>query len=431
MLENQFKNKPATKLELILSKVEGIARNTKLVVRESRKFTASAFLLTLLKTVATGKASYNQMSSTLGYCDLRPMSRQAFSQRMGEKSENFIKETLSEAMVQKWGGKKIIKTQYFLRILVEDSSQYKMHKKNNEEFPGHGNSKSDSSGCKIDLSFDLLTGCPLLQILDKATAQDKTLGKKLVDLVQPKDLVLRDMGYFIVKEFQRIETMGAFWLSRMPANVCAFMEDGRTLDECLKSFKGKKLDEPVNLFNEKGHRVRLIAIRAEKQVAEKRRRDRMKTAKKNGKTPTKKSLLRDGWHIMVTNVDNDKMDAEDLVKLYSLRWQIEITFRAWKQSGELMKALNRKSKATHLRTLIYASILWLLISMKTAATLQSGLDKNEQVVSLEKMAMSMITYIMTLTCLADLSKYTPHLPHVLIESRKRDSLMAIGIQCLS
>ena len=431
MLGNQFTPKPATKLEVIFSKVEGIARNTKLVVRKSRRFTATAFLLTLLKTVATGKASYNQMASTLGHCDLTPMSRQAFSQRMGEKSEHFLKETLSEAMVQKWGGKKIIKTQYFARILVEDSSQYKMHKNNNAEFPGHGNSKSDSSGCKIDLSFDLLTGCPLLQNLDKATAQDKTLGKKLVDLVQPKDLVLRDMGYFIVNEFQRIETMGAFWLSRMPANVCAFMEDGRTLDECLKSFKGKELDEPVNLLNEKGHRVRLIAIRAEKQVAEKRRRDRIKAAKKNGKTPTKKSLLRDGWHIMVTNVDNDKMDAEDLVKLYSLRWQIEITFRAWKQSGELMKALNRKSKPTHLRTLIYASILWLVISMKTGAVLQSGLNKNEQVVSLEKLAMSMIGYIMKLTILTDLSKYTPHLRHVLIESRKRDSLMAVGIQCLS
>jgi len=113
MLGNQFTTKPATKLEVIFSKVEDIARNTKLVVRKSRRFTAAAFLLTLLKTVATGKASYNQMASTLGHCDLKPMSRQAFSQRMGEKSEHFIKETLSEAMVQKWGGKKIIKTQYF------------------------------------------------------------------------------------------------------------------------------------------------------------------------------------------------------------------------------------------------------------------------------------------------------------------------------
>lgn len=431
MLGIRSASKPAKKLELLFSKVECIARNTKLIVRKSPHFTAAAFLLTLLKSVATGKASYNQMSSTLGNCDLTPMSRQAFSQRIGEKSENFMKEVLSEAMVQKWGGGQIIKTQYFSRILVEDSSQYKMNKKNNASFPGHGNSKSDSSGCKVDLSFDLLTGVPLLQILDKATAQDKMLGKKLVDLVQPKDLVLRDMGYFIVNEFRRIEAIGAYWHSRMPANVCAFMEDGTTLDECLKSFKGKMFDKTVNLLDKNGHSVRLVAIRAEKQVAEKRRRKRITAAKKNGKTPTAKSLLRDGWHIMVTNVDKDKMDIEDLVKLYSLRWQIEITFRAWKQSGELMKALNRKSKPAHLRTLIYASILWLVISMKTAATLQLGLDKNEQVVSLEKLAMSMIGYIMKLTYLDDLSKYTPHLRHVLIESRKRDSLMAVGIQCLS
>ena len=220
-------------------------------------------------------------------------------------------------------------------------------------------------------------------------------------------------------------------LSRMPANVCAFMEDGTTLDECLKSFKGKTLDRRVNMLNAKGFSVRLVAIRAEKHVAEKRRRDRIKAAKKNGKTPSKKSLYRDGWHIMVTNVDKDKMDVEDLVKLYSLRWQIEITFRAWKQSGELMKALNRKSKPSHLRTLIYASILWLVISMKTAATLQSGLNQNKQVVSLQKLAMSMISYISKLTSLGDVSKYKPYLLRVLIESRKRDSLMAVSIQCLS
>ena len=113
---------------------------------------------------------------------------------------------------------------------------YKMNKRNRESFPGHGNQKSESSGCKIDLSFDLLTGCPVLQILDKATTQDKKLGRNLVDVVQERDLMLRDMGYFSVKEFQRIEDKMAFWLSRLPANVCAFLENGKELDELLKSF---------------------------------------------------------------------------------------------------------------------------------------------------------------------------------------------------
>ena len=431
MLESLFNTKPATKSKILFGKIEEIARKTKLIVRKSRKFNAESFLLSLLKSVATGKASYNQMAATLGNCNVKPMSRQALSQRIGQKSEDFMKDVLSKAMSIKWGGGSILKNQHFGRILVEDSSQYKMNKRNRESFPGHGNQKSESSGCKIDLSFDLLTGCPVLQILDKATTQDKKLGRNLVDAVQERDLVLRDMGYLSVKEFQRIEDKMAFWLSRLPANVCAFLEDGKELDELLRSFKGKKFNRSMNLLDINGHSVRLVAIRADKQVAEKRRRDGIKSAKKNGKTPTKKSLLRDGWHIMVTNVEEDKMDTGDLVKLYSLRWQIEITFRAWKQSGALMKALNRKSKTSHLRTLIYASILWLVISMKTASTLQSTLDKNVKVVSLEKLAMSMIVYVMNLTCLSDLSEYTPYLLHVLIESRKRDSLMAVSIQCLS
>ena len=157
MLENIFNTKPATKSKILFSKIEFLARKTNLIVRKSSKFTAKGFLLSLLKTVATGRSSYNQMASTLGHCDLKPMSRQAFSQRIGDKSECFMKEVLSEAIVVQWGGDPILKNQYFGRILVEDSSQYKMNKKNNASFPGHGNQKGQSSGCKIDLSFDLLT----------------------------------------------------------------------------------------------------------------------------------------------------------------------------------------------------------------------------------------------------------------------------------
>ena len=411
--------------------LESIARKTKLIVRKSPKFSACDFVLTLFKTITTGKASYNQMASTLEKCADKPMSRQALSQRIGFQSVAFMKEVLATAIQEQWGSDQTLNTTHFGRLLVEDSSQYKINKKNNLEFPGHGNSKSASAGCKIDLSFDLLTGLPIHQVMDKATTQDKVMGKELVDMVQPRDLVLRDMGYFSVKEFIRIAAKGAYWQSRLPANVGVFMEDGQALEDYLKSSKANKLDTTVNLLSKKGERVRMVAIRAEKHIAEKKRRERNAAAHKKGKTPTAKALLRDGWHLMVTNVSEEQLDTVTLAKLYAVRWQIEITFRAWKQSGDLLQALNRKSKPAHLRTLIYAAILWLVLTMKTASMLQHILAKTKKVVSLQKLSMNMAGYTLMLTAMSNLSEYSPHLRHVLMEARKREPLMATGIACLS
>ena len=293
------------------------------------------------------------------------MSRQALWKRIGIYSTAFMIRTLATAVNERWGVRNIVGSKHFKRVLIEDSSQAKLNKANSDNFPGHGNAKSESSGCKIDLSFDLLSGEPVHQILHEATAQDKVLGKELVDMVRPGDLVLRDMGYFCINEFRLIAERGGFWVSRLPANAGVFMENGQTLEEHLKSTKINTLDMMVNLGKKAGEKVRLVAVRATRDITEKRRRNRKKAAAQKGKTPPANTLLRDGWHLMVCNVGKDQLDTRKLTELYAVRWQVEIIFRAWKQSGSLVKALDRKSNAEHLHALIYASILWLVLTMKS------------------------------------------------------------------
>jgi Transposase DDE domain len=69
-------------------------------------------------------------------------------------------------------------------------------------------------------------------------------------------------------------------------------------------------------------------------------------------------------------VKNERMTAKKLFNLYSIRWPIEITFRAWKQSGDLISALARKSHLIHLRALMFVLILLLILTMKITALLQ-------------------------------------------------------------
>ena len=64
-------------------------------------------------------------------------------------------------------------------------------------------------------------------------------------------------------------------------------------------------------------------------------------------------MTRDGWHIIITNVGTELMKTSEIFALYSVRWQIEIIFRAWQQSSQLVMALARRSNPFHLQTLMY------------------------------------------------------------------------------
>ena len=102
--------------------------------------------------------------------------------------------------------------------------------------------------------------------LHSGTQQDKEIGKDLVDLVQGGDLVLRDMGYFIIAEFVLIAKLLASWLSRVPANVVITNHSGYRIEKILRACKNDLWDGEILLGEEEKHRCRLIAVRASPEV---------------------------------------------------------------------------------------------------------------------------------------------------------------------
>lgn len=407
---------------------ELLARKCGLIKRFSRKFSAAGFALALLKAVTDGKASFNQLATKLGQSEGDTLTPQALWKRVDRGAVGFMMALAADAIAQRWGDDQHIASRVFNRVLVQDSSQSKLPNDNHEEFPGHGNDKGKTAGCKFDFSFNLLNAEIIADTLHLATAQDKELGKDLVDLAEKGDLFLRDMGYFSLAEFARIARRGAYWLSRLPVNVKAWDRRGRTLETILKSARGNRVEIAATL-GEAGHRARLVAVRAAPSVADKRRRERRKQARKNGKQPNKNMLVRDGWYILVTNVGKDLMKAEDLFGLYRVRWQIEIIFRAWKQSIHLEEALKRRSNPFHLQSLMYAGILLLILTMKTAALLQ-GVHR-ERPLSIERIADAVTMFLPSMTSLHDFANQKHDPRHLQMDRRTRKSLREIACAALS
>lgn len=354
---------PNISLEDILPDLDHLAVQSGLIVRQTRKFSAQGFLLVLLKSVSTGHASFGQMAAYLGQSEARSLSRQALHQRMNPPVITFLQSVLQRVMDSSVGAATGGVKFPFRRILLEDATQFRMHPKNHPSFRAVANNSGTTAGAKVDVVMDLISGQLLMQREVEGHVQDRTLGPGLLPMVEQDDLVLRDMGYFDVAAFAVIEAKNAFWLSRLHGQASVALEDGSALEKRLASTKADTLELKVTL-TQRGHPARLIAVRASPEVAARRRQVKKDKRKRNGTRPSKQALAREDWNILVTNIPVEKCSADELIRLYRQRWDIEIHFRAWKQSLHMHKALHRITSRIHLHALILAAMIFSAMAVR-------------------------------------------------------------------
>lgn len=424
-----FKATPAGRSLPSLPDLDLIASQTRLVVRKSSKFTPGAFLQSLLAAVAAGKGSLNEMVGILKPLVDSPMARQSFHERLGPESTAFLLAVLADLMEQRYRpAAAVLAGGVIRRILVEDSTSLVMPKANAAAFPAHGNRHGDTAGVKIDFAFDLLTSSIVSHTLQLATEQDKTIGKEFVAEVRAGDLVLRDMGYFILAEFDEIERRGAFWLSRLPLTTNVMLDDGCRLEERLKRSRGDIIDLGASVGAE-GKKCRLVAVRAEPAVVAARHAERRKKARERGAKPCPDAMVRDGWHLMLTNLEASRATVRQLVAVYRARWAVEIQFRAWKQALNLGKSLNRRSNEDHLQALVLAGMIAHQLGMRIAARLGQLVTSGR--LSYERLYHQLATHFIRSRTLAETDAFAPHPEHVKKDIRRRQSPVESGIYALA
>lgn len=404
-----------------------LAYESGFIQRSSKKFSASAFTLGLLKSVISGNSSFQSLVVSLSGMGLKSMSRQALSLRIKESTCSFLRQYVSVLLQQKTGLEFELSgiLSKFKRVLVEDSTTIPMHKSNSDSFPNNGNQKTKTAGAKINFLFDYLTGEPIDLTLHSAKGADQGLAEDIFGALLPGDLVLRDRGYFSFKTLKKLSDMGAFWVSRLPANIKGLTEYGDDFDKVLASSKGDAVDFEIALgINGTGPKCRLIAFRLSDVEANKNRRHRKSRAKDEPRNSSKQGLMRDGWLIFITNIKKTELTAQEIATLYKIRWAIEIEFRALKQSCNFHRAFGKKSNKYHQESLLLAGVIICIMSMRFARKLNaSGLAK--AILSQEKVHDYIANTIMYAKALRELLAISiPDLRHVKMDSRNRASLYA-------
>jgi len=117
------------------------------------------------------------------------------------------------------------------------------------------------------------------------------------------------------------------------------------------------------------------------------------------------------------------MDAsvskKDLFEIYSLRWNIEVRFKAWKRAINMKQAFNTVKNYDHHQSLIYAALIFQLITLNVAANLKLG----GRVLSLENFSKEIASRLLEVTDLAKEICFHLDPRQVIMEKRKCKSLM--------
>lgn len=420
---------PAGRSWLTLPDLDLIANKTRLVIRKSRKFDPGAFLQTLLSSVVTGHASFNQLAGELKERVAAPMARQSLHERIGEPSTAFLVSVLCDLMEQRYQpAASVLRDGPILRVIIEDSSSQVMPKANSAAFHAHGNHHGPTAGVKIDFAYDLLSGTIISHTLQQATEQDKTIGRDVICEVRRGDLVLRDMGYFCLGEFSAIEERGAWWLTRLPLTTGVMLDNGHGLEKYLKRFQGNILDLGA-IVGAQGKKCRLVAMRAAPEVAAARRAQRREKSRQSGKPPCPTGLVRDGWHLMLTNLTKEQAGVSQIAAIYRARWAVEIQFRAWKQALNLGKALNRKSNEHHLQALVLAGMIAHQLGMRIAQRIGEMIGRAK--LSYERLYDMLAVNLVKARTPAKALAFDPDPRHVQRDKRTRKSPVESGILALT
>ena len=77
MFNTNFGSKLAARSKKLFGKLDSIARQTGLIVRQSKKFSAAGFVTVLLQAVVSGKGSFTQMAVGLSAIEARSLTPQA------------------------------------------------------------------------------------------------------------------------------------------------------------------------------------------------------------------------------------------------------------------------------------------------------------------------------------------------------------------
>ncbi len=277
-----------------------------------------------------------------------------FMKRMYNESLTLLKNTLQVdcRILKHFGGVKLLDSSYIsLPNSMED-----MYKGYGTSYSGY--ESNTKSGIKLQLVFDYLNQTLDQLNITEGIRSDQGYRSHLSN-ISNNDLLISDLGYFVPSSFKQINEIGAYFISRYKSDTNIYdIETGQKIDLLEHLGDRSFLEQEVLLGKETRVKVRIIFKKLTEEQAMARRRKANRLARSHGYTSSQRNQKLLNWSIFITNVPKSKINAEQILVVYRIRWQIELLFKLYKSNIRLDKL---RGKPYRVLCELYAKLCAILI----------------------------------------------------------------------
>ena len=188
--------------------VEALARRSGFLRRRPRKIPMPDLLLAFCA---------RRIAAVIGLAAGCSYSKQAFHQRLSKNIETFLGEVAAALFGQMSAPLRCAHCfKSFGRVLLHDSTVQPLPRHLAAAFPGSSNQRCPTrAALKIQWICDLLSGSLLQLSLSSFRRNDQAAAPDILKVAKKGDLVLRDLGYFVLPVLAQLHLRGAFFLSRL------------------------------------------------------------------------------------------------------------------------------------------------------------------------------------------------------------------------
>ena len=304
--------------------------------------------------------SLRQQAIFVGIASATTISKQAIHKILGKNVAGFLLACLAAALSRRVGCNRSITSAVFGRILIEDSTCLALDHHLCRRFPGPANqSGKTQAGLRVQCLYDVLAERFVHFALSPFTRNDQAGACDVLDLIKPDDLLVRDLGYFVLSSLKGISDSGAFFLTRLRYGLSLFCPQSKEPINLTKLLRaGARLDMNVLLSGQKLP-VRLIAFPVCEALANERRR-KARANRDKRLNHSEDYMHRLGWNVFITNAPAKRLPRTMAPRLYRLRWRIEIIFKAWKSHFCMTQI--QKIGTRQLEALVYGLLLFIVIT---------------------------------------------------------------------
>lgn len=346
--------------------INRLAMDSKFSLRTDARIPPFAFIVGLIESCFTRFNTYSSWASAIGTFIGKEVSKQALFKRMNSRTEALASKIFSHVLKDRLISVKDSRLfDLFKRVLLQDSTTLSLPQNLVEFFPGNVAGGEQKAVARLQCIINVKSMQWLHLALKSFTNNDQSASGEALPLLMKGDLLIRDLGYFVLYALSEIIKKKAFFISRLQYRVTIYEETGKEISWKELCKKKGIVDKKILIGKKEKIPVRIIMIPLPTdQVAERTRKARTDRDKRVNHSADFYEWIK--YNVFICNVSEDTLSSKEIGEVYKVRWQVEILFKSWKSGGHLQAILHERcTNIYRVRITIYLLLMLFCMIMRS------------------------------------------------------------------